>query len=265
MLNKLGGTFASRPSPGPHKLREALPLSVFLKNRLKYALTGREVTLIVAQRLVKVDGKVRTDTTYPAGFMDVVSIEKSGEHFRLLYDVKGRFTIHRITAEEAQYKLCKVKRVQLGDKGVPYIVTHDGRTIRYPDPAIRVNDTIKLSLPTKLTSEDKPKAVGVAPHGVAPSPKIEGFVHFDVGNLVTCTGGRNMGRTGVVVSKERHLGGFDIVHVRDAMDREFSTRLGNIFVIGEGNKPWVSLPAGKGVKLSITEERDQKRRAKTAA
>jgi small subunit ribosomal protein S4e len=23
------------------------------------------------QRLVKVDGKVRTDTTYPAGFMDV--------------------------------------------------------------------------------------------------------------------------------------------------------------------------------------------------
>jgi small subunit ribosomal protein S4e len=31
--------------------------------------------------------------------MDVISIEKSGEHFRLLYDVKGRFT-HRITPEE---------------------------------------------------------------------------------------------------------------------------------------------------------------------
>lgn len=42
---------------------------IFLKNKLKYALTGREVTLIVAQRLVKVDGKVRTDNTYPAGFM----------------------------------------------------------------------------------------------------------------------------------------------------------------------------------------------------
>ena len=26
--------------------------------------------------------------------LDVVTIEKSGEHFRLLYDVKGRFTIH---------------------------------------------------------------------------------------------------------------------------------------------------------------------------
>jgi ribosomal protein S4E len=69
--------------------------------------------------------------------IDVVSIEKSGEHFRLLYDVKGRFTIHRITGEEATYKLLKVRKVALGARGVPYVVTHDGRTIRYPDPAIR--------------------------------------------------------------------------------------------------------------------------------
>lgn len=80
------------------------------------------------QRLIKVDGKVRTDPTYPAGFMDVISIEKTGEHFRLVYDTKGRFTVHRITAEEAKYKLGKVKRVQLGKSGIPYLVTHDART-----------------------------------------------------------------------------------------------------------------------------------------
>jgi len=265
MLSKLGGTWAPRPSAGPHKLRESLPLSIFLKNRLKYALTSREVTQIVAQRLIKVDGKVRTDTTYPCGFMDVISIEKSGENFRLLYDVKGRFTIHRITAEEAQYKLAKVKRVQLGPRGVPYLVTHDGRTIRYPDPAIKANDTVRLSLPTKLTDSETPKATGVAPHGVAPSPKIESFIRFEPGNLVMCTGGRNMGRAGILLSKERHLGGFDIAHVRDGMDREFTTRLNNIFTIGEGNKSWVSLPKGKGIKLSITEERDQRRKQREAA
>jgi small subunit ribosomal protein S4e len=60
------------------------------------------------QRLIKVDGKVRTDPTFPAGFMDVISIEKTGEHFRLVYDTKGRFTIHRISETEAEYKLCKV-------------------------------------------------------------------------------------------------------------------------------------------------------------
>src|SRR4051812_23889139 len=73
--------------------------------------------------------------------LDVISITKSDEYFRLLYDVKGRFTIHRITPEEATYKLLKVRKVAIGAKGVPYIVTHDGRTIRYPDPLIRVNDT----------------------------------------------------------------------------------------------------------------------------
>jgi small subunit ribosomal protein S4e len=80
------------------------------------------------QRLIKVDGKVRTDPTYPAGFMDVISIEKTGENFRLVYDVKGRFAIHRITAEEAEYKLGKVRRVQLGKGGIPYLTTHDART-----------------------------------------------------------------------------------------------------------------------------------------
>jgi hypothetical protein len=35
----------------------------------------------------------------------VISIEKTGENFRLIYDVKGRFCVHRITAEEAKVGL----------------------------------------------------------------------------------------------------------------------------------------------------------------
>lgn len=70
---------APKPSAGPHKTRECLPLILLLRNRLKYALTGKEVTSILMQRLVEVDGKVRTDKTYPVGFMDVVDIPKTGE------------------------------------------------------------------------------------------------------------------------------------------------------------------------------------------
>jgi len=267
MLDKLGGTYAPRPSSGPHKLRESLPLTIFLRNRLKYALTNREVTLIVKQRLVKVDGKIRTDPNYPAGFMDVISLEKSNESFRLLYDVKGRFAIHRITAEEATYKLCKVKRVQLGAKGIPYLVTHDGRTIRYPDPAIRVNDTVKLLLPNKVDGGfATPKGkVDVKKDVTSPiiGAKIDTFIPFGTGALVMCTGGRNMGRAGTIVNRERHHGGFDIVHVRDKLDHEFSTRIQNVFVIGEhADKPWISLPKSKGLRISIAAERDQRRKQK---
>jgi len=236
MLDKLSGIFAPRPSTGPHKLRECLPLIILLRNRLKYALTAREVQLILNQRLVKVDGKVRTDATYPAGFMDVVSIDKTNELFRLLYDTKGRFSIQPITAAEASYKLCKVRKVSIGPKRVPHLTTTDGRTIRFPDPLISANDTIKLDLATG---------------------KITDFVKFDLNNLVMITGGRNLGRVGVVTHREKHPGSFDIVHVRDASGQQFATRLTNVFVIGKGTKSYVSLPHGKGVKLSILAERER--------
>lgn len=38
--------------------------------------------------------------------------------------------------------------MQTGPKGIPFLVTHDGRTIRYPDPVIKVNDTIHLDIAT---------------------------------------------------------------------------------------------------------------------
>lgn len=40
-----------------------------------------------------------------ASRIDVITIEKTGEHFRLIYDVKGRFTIHRISSEEAKVSI----------------------------------------------------------------------------------------------------------------------------------------------------------------
>jgi hypothetical protein len=33
----------------------------------------------------------------------------------------------------------------------------------------------------------------------------------------------------------------------------------NIFVIGEGNKPMISLPKGKGIKLTIVEELEKRK------
>lgn len=97
MLDKLGGVYAPRPSSGPHKLRESLPLVIFLRNRLKYALTNSEVTKIVMQRLIKVDGKIRTDPNYPAGFMGMynslfLSIpKKTGQNTQLGLIEAGKF------------------------------------------------------------------------------------------------------------------------------------------------------------------------------
>merc|ERR1711909_63701 len=198
---------------------------------------------IVKQRLIKVDGKIRTDNTFPTGFMDVVSIERTNENFRILYDVKGRFIVHRIKPEEARYKLCRVRKTATGPKNVPYITTHDGRTIRYPDPLVKVNDTVQVDIS---------------------SGKMKEFIKFESGNLCMITGGRNLGRVGTIINRERHPGSFDVVHVKDALGHTFATRLNNIFIIGKGSKAYISLPRDKGIKLSISEERTKRLAAKSS-
>merc|ERR1711976_965085 len=206
MLDKLTGVWAPKPSPGPHKNRECIPMVILLRNRLKYALTRREVFLIAAQRNILIDGK-------------------------------GRFFIHRINEEEAKFKLCKVKDVAIGRNGIPYLVTHDGRTIRYPDPLIKAQDTIKFSLETN---------------------SIVGHVAFDVGNLAIITGGNNLGRIGIIERREKHPGSHDIVHLKDTAGHQFATRSGNVFIIGAGSSSLVSVPKSQGVRLSIIEERKRK-------
>jgi len=242
MLDKLGGIFATKPSQGPHKYRESIPLSIVLKNRLKYALTGREVMLIVNDKEgnVAVDGKIRKDPRFPAGLMDVISIKKTGELYRVLYDVKGRFVLRNIGQEEAKFKLCKITKRSVGPNKIPYIVTHDGRTIRFPNPAIAVLDTVKIDLTTGLIADHIP---------------------FETSNLALITSGNNVGRVGVIVHRDRHVGGFDIVHVRDARGHAFATRIGNIFVIGRGKNPLISLPKEKGISLTLLEERAAKHEA----
>jgi small subunit ribosomal protein S4e len=200
-------------------------------------LNYREVFVILKDKrgLVHVDGKPRSDPKYPVGIMDVISIKATGEHFRLQYDVKGRFQLQRISDEEAKFKLCSVKKRLMGDNGVPYIVTRDGRTIRYPHPEIKADDTIKLDLATGAILE---------------------HIKFEDGNLALVTGGKNQGRLGVVTHKETHEGAIDIVHIRDAKGHTFATRIVNLYIIGKGKDALITLPKGEGIKLNIVEEQN---------
>merc|ERR1712107_867273 len=129
--------------------------------------------------------------------------------------------------------------VAMGKNAIPYLVTHDGRTIRYPYPLIKAQDTIKFSLE---------------------SNSIVGHVSFDIGNLAMIVGGNNLGRIGVVERREKHPGSHD-VHLKDTAGHQFATRLDNVFIIGSGSSSLVSIPKSQGVKLSILEDRERKLRS----
>ena len=51
----------------------------------------------------------------------------------------------------------------MGPKKIPYLITHDARTIRYPDPHIKANDTVQIDIATG---------------------KIQEHIKFDTGNFI---------------------------------------------------------------------------------
>jgi len=77
---------------------------------------------------------------------------------------------------------------------------------------------------------------------------------LEVGNVAYITGGNNIGRVGVITHRDRHQGGFDIVHLKDNNAKVFATRLTNVFVIGKGNKPFITLPKDNGLYLTPIEK-----------
>jgi small subunit ribosomal protein S4e len=198
-------------------------------------------------------------------------MEKSNDRFRLMYDTKGRFVLHSLSAEEAKFKLARIVGSGTQAKGVPFAITHDGRTLRYPDPLIKKNDTVKLDLATgkvrrpALPGQERSvwhsfsRARRAAPPA-RPPPQIVDFIKFEIGNTVMVTKGRSTGRVGTVVHLERHPGSFDIAHIKDSVGHTFATRLSNIFTIGKTEDAatcMISLPHGKGIKLDIFQQRDR--------
>jgi len=244
LLHKTKGVFSLKTNPGPHAARVSMPLGNIISHTLKYALNGTEVKKIVKAGMIKVDGKVRTDYKFPVSIMDVVSIEKTGEHFRCFYDTKGRFKFLRQHADEARYKLLHVKKIGHAKNNVPYIVTHDGRTIRYPNPDIKVGDTVEFQIMAKNDRDEESNY------------KVTNWIKMDTGNLCIITGGHNIGRIGTTQGATKKAGSATMVKVKDSAGHAFNTKKENIFIIGKGTKTMVSLPADKGIKKTITEERN---------
>lgn len=72
------------------------------------------------------------------------------------------------------------------------------------------------------------------------------------------TGGNNIGRVGILQSVEKHPGSYDIGHIKDSNGASFATRVSNIFIIGDGKNPAITLARGDGIKLDLIAEKEAK-------
>lgn len=131
---------------GPHSKKQAIPLGVLVRDVLKIATTLREVRRVLSNRLLMVDGRVRTDEKFPVGLMDVISFTKGDKNYRVVVDRKGRLVPIEINKEKAAMKICKVVKKHTLSGGKLNLTFHDGKNL-IGDNHVRVGDSVLLSLP----------------------------------------------------------------------------------------------------------------------
>jgi len=226
-LEKTGGTFAVKMLPGAHNKSISIPLRYILTRFLKVAKTSKEVSFIMKQSTVLVNNKVIEEPKTPVGLFDVVTIKKTNEHYRLLFNVHKKLFLNKISAEEAKFRLTKVRAKETVE-GTPYTRTLDGYNFRFVDPSVEVNDTVKVDIRTN---------------------KIVDHIGFKAGNVVFVYGGTSAGRVGVITRIETLQDGVCYVYLKDTRGKTFETFRNNTMVIGTESALWITLDSTAGIRL----------------
>ena len=152
--------------------------------------------------------------------MDILSIPKTGEHYRILLDTKGRLTLHPISAEDAEYKLAKIVNKSTIKGGKTQLNLHDGRNV--------------------IVEEDEYSGYDVVCLGI-PEQEIKENFTFEEGVVVLVTGGKHTGELGkiqeVIVDQSSKA---NTVIIEKANKDTFLTLKDYAFVIGK-DEPAIDL------------------------
>jgi small subunit ribosomal protein S4e len=189
------GVWAVKPAPGRHPLKEAVSITVLLRDFLGIARDTREAERIIKAGEVHVDGKPARDPKMAVGLMDMVSVPKAGKSFRVLVDSHGRMKLQDVAKGKEGSKLCKIVGKRTVAKGATQVSLHDGRTL-LGDKSSKVGDTIVLSIPAN---------------------KVSGTFRLENGARCLITKGKHAGTVG----KVKELGkGTDVLEARATLDTD---------------------------------------------
>lgn len=142
--------WTTKPKCGMHWLEYSMPL-VTIMRMLGKAKNRREAVKIIKNGEIRIDEKVRKDPKFGIGFMDIISIPRTEEHLRVVFNEKGYITLLPTAEKEAGFKLCLIdNKKSAGDK-FQYLL-HDGRNF-LADGKYKVGDVLKISLPGQKVLE----------------------------------------------------------------------------------------------------------------
>lgn len=173
-IEKKSKTWAFSTSPGPHSMKESVPLGTVLRDLLKIVETGAEAKKIIKKGKIMVDGKPRKDLKFPVGLMDVVSIPDAKKNYRAVLSEKG-LEIRGIESDEGK-KICKITG-KTSVAGKTQLNLHDNRNILVDKDVYKTGESVVIEVP---------------------SQKILEHIKLDSGCAAMITHGKNAGKIGKI-------------------------------------------------------------------
>ena len=211
-------TWTVKPAPGSHSINNSIPLTLVIRDVLKLADNSREAKRIINSGNILVDGRVIKDYKFPVGFMDIISIPKTGESYRVLLDRKGRLQLDLIEDDSA--KLSKIVNKSTIKGGKTQLNLHDGKNIIIEEDVYSVGDVINLKVPEQEIINNYPLKEGA---------------------IVLVTGGKHTGELGTISEIiENKSSNPNTIIIENSAKDEFLTLKDYAFVVGS-DAPEISL------------------------
>lgn len=145
--------WATKPSPGPHPTDRSMPALIVLRDMLGLCSTAAEAKRIIGNRDITVDGRPISSHKMPIGLMDVVSIPKLDQHYRMLLDRRGKFRLVKVDEKDKGWKLCRIEGKTTVKAGKVQLNLHDGRNILLDADKYATGDVLKVEVPSQRIIE----------------------------------------------------------------------------------------------------------------
>jgi len=207
-IKKKQSKWITRPNPGPHPLKRGIPLSILIKDILKYAETTKQVKKILGNKEILIDKKARKDCKFPIGLMDTIEIPKTKGYYRIILNKNNKLIVTPIKKEGIEIKPCKIIGKKILKNKKTQLNLFDGRNILIDNDNYKVGDTIILNLSNN---------------------KIESHLKLEKDSKVYLMSGNHVGKIAIVSEFKKDSKNLTL----DCNKQEIKTAKNYAFVIGD--------------------------------
>ena len=220
-ISRKATKWTARPLPGMHPIDKCITVNFMLRDLLNYAKTRKEINKILNEGQLLVDKKIRKESKFATGLMDVIDIPKLNENYWVLYNAHGQFYLLPIDKKESNLKLLKVVRKTVVKNGKMQVTFHDGKNLLLDKFDGKIGDTALFDIEKY---------------------NVLKWLPFEKDSVVYLAGGKHTGAIGRIkdVIRAKNLEKPKVVV--EIHGKEYTTLMEYAFVVGK-NHPEIKLEA----------------------